>query len=137
MNLFDWLKEINYKKTHPSAFNTDDWKTFAPYMIHRYLSLHPELIVLVNEVQMFNVNNKRVIYDAYRHLLPKQNRFAKYIKGKTDKVSKELVTIVSKYFEVSNMESKKYIKMLTRDELIRIVGLYGHTKKQIKKIING
>ena len=137
MTLFDWLKEINYKKTHPNSFTTDDWKSFTPYMIHRYLSLHPELIVLVNEVQMFNTSDKRVIYNAYRHLLPRQNRFAKYIKGKKQVISKELVTIVSRYFEISNMESKQYIKLLSRNELVSIVRLYGHTDKQINKIING
>ena len=64
MTLFDWLKEINYKKSPPDQFTTDDWKSFTPFMINRYLSLHPELIVLVNEVQMLNTTNKKVLYNA-------------------------------------------------------------------------
>ena len=137
MTLFDWLKEINYKKTNPNHFTTDDWKSFTPFMINRYLSLHPELIVLVNEVQMLNTTNKKVLYNAYRHILPKQSRFAKYIKGRTSKINNELIDIVSRYFEISKTESKEYIKMLTRTELSGIVGLYGYTDKQIKKIIHG
>tara|TARA_B100001113_G_C21029576_1_gene587366 strand:+ start:255 stop:668 length:414 start_codon:yes stop_codon:yes gene_type:complete len=137
MTLFDWLKEINFKKSDPKQFTTDDWKSFTPFMINRYLSLHPELIVLVNEVQMLNTTNKKTLYNAYRHLLPKQSRFAKYIKGKTTKVNTELVKIISRYFEISNSESKQYIKLLTREELSGIVGLYGYTNKQIKKIVDG
>lgn len=137
MTLFDWLKEINYKKSSVDVFSTDDWKSFVPFMINRYLSLHPELIVLVNEVQMLNTTNKKALYSAYRYILPKQSRFAKYIKGKQDKISNELLKIVSRYFEISNRESKEYIKMLTRTEKMRIVGLYGYTDKQIRKIVNG
>lgn len=137
MTLFDWLKEINYKKTDPNQFTTDDWKSFTPFMINRYLSLHPELIVLVNEVQMLNTTNKKVLYNAYRHLLPKQSRFAKYIKGRSGKVNNELVDVVSRYFELSKKEAKEYIKMLSHTELSGIVGLYGYTSKQIKKIVNG
>ena len=137
MTLFDWLKEINYKKSPPDQFTTDDWKSFTPFMINRYLSLHPELIVLVNEVQMLNTTNKRVLYNAYRHLLPQQSRFAKYIKGRVGKVNNELVEIVGRYFEIGKKESKEYIKMLTFKELSGIVGLYGYTNKQIKKIVNG
>ena len=137
MTLFDWLKEINYKKSPPDQFTTDDWKSFTPFMINRYLSLHPELIVLVNEVQMLNTTNKKVLYNAYRHLLPQQSRFAKYIKGRVAKVNNELVEIVSRYFEIGKKESKEHIKMLTIEELSGIVGLYGYTNKQIKKIVNG
>lgn len=137
MTLFDWLKEINYKKSPPDQFTTDDWKSFTPFMINRYLSLHPELIVLVNEVQMLNTTNKKVLYNAYRHLLPQQSRFAKYIKGRVAKVNNELVEIVSRYFEIGKKESKEHIKMLTPKELSGIVGLYGYTNKQIKKIVNG
>jgi len=137
MTLFDWLKEINYKKSDPNQFTNDDWKSFTPFMINRYLSLHPELIVLVNEVQMLNTTNKKVLYNAYRHLLPKQSRFAKYIKGRVGKVNTELVDVVSRYFEIGKKETKEYIKMLSRTELSSIVGLYGYTNKQIKKIVNG
>ena len=137
MTLFDWLKEINYKKSPPDQFTTDDWKSFTPFMINRYLSLYPELIVLVNEVQMLNTTNKKVLYNAYRHLLPQQSRFAKYIKGRVAKVNNELVEIVSRYFEIGKKESKEHIKMLTLKELSGIVGLYGYTNKQIKKIVNG
>ena len=84
-----------------------------------------------------NTTNKKVLYNAYRHLLPQQSRFAKYIKGRVGKINNELVEIVSRYFEIGKKESKEHIKMLTLEELSSIVGLYGYTNKQIKKIVNG
>ena len=59
MNLFDWLKEINSKKSPVESFNDDDWEQFNSYMIHRFLSMNTDLIELVNEVQSFHPTDKK------------------------------------------------------------------------------
>ena len=116
MTLFDWLKEINLTKRPPSVFEDGDWKTFTPYMINRYLSLHTELLDVVNYVQKFVSLPKEMTYDMYRRMLPKQSRFAKYIKSK--KVVKYKHTdLLSQYFEVSKEEAKQYEEMLTKEEI--------------------
>ena len=116
MTLFDWLKEINLTKRPPSVFEDSDWKTFTPYMINRYLSLHTELLDVVNYVQKFVSLPKEMTYDMYRRMLPKQSRFAKYIKSK--KVVKHKHTdLLSQYFEVSKEEAKQYEEMLTKEDI--------------------
>tara|TARA_R100000742_G_C4166620_1_gene6340 strand:+ start:111 stop:491 length:381 start_codon:yes stop_codon:yes gene_type:complete len=124
MTLFDWLKEINVTKTSPDQFTDDDWKSFTPYMIHRYLSLHTELLDVVNHVQKFVSFSKPVIYDMYRRMLPKQPRFAKYIKGKKTKAQKD-VELVAKYFEVSKKEAVQYYSFLTTTDIKQIKTIYG------------
>ena len=109
MTLFDWLKEINVTKSNPDTFTDEDWKSFTPYMIHRYLSLHEELLDVVNHVQKFVSFSKPVIYDMYRRMLPKQPRFAKYIKGKKQvKYDTELIEIMCKHYEVSKNEVTRF-----------------------------
>ena len=124
MTLFDWLKEINVTKSNPDTFTDEDWKSFTPYMILRYLSLHEELLVVVNHVQKFVSFSKPVIYDMYRRMLPKQPRFAKYIKGKKVKTMKE-VDMIAKYFEVSKREAKQYSTFMTSNDVKTIKKIYG------------
>ena len=116
MTLFDWLKEINLTKRPPSAFEANDWKTFTPYMINRYLSLHTELLDVVNYIQKFVSLPKEMTYDMYRRILPKQPRFAKYIKSKNI-VKHKHTELISRYFEVSNKEAKQYEEMLTKEDV--------------------
>ena len=116
MTLFDWLKEINLTKRPPSIFEDSDWKTFTPYMINRYLSLHTELLDVVNYVQKFVSLPKEMTYDMYRRMLPKQPRFAKYIKSKKV-VKHKHVDLLSQYFEVSKEEAIQYEEMLTKEDI--------------------
>ena len=124
MTLFDWLKEINIIKRSASTFSDDDWKTFVPYMIHRYLSLHNELLDVVNYVQKFVSLPKPMIYDMYRRMLPKQPRFAKYIKGVKSSSNKS-TELVQQYFEVSKAEADSYMNYLTKQDIKEIKNIYG------------
>lgn len=124
MTLFDWLKEINVNKTAPTEFSDEDWKTFVPYMIHRYLSLHNELLDVVNHVQKFVSLPKHIVYDMYRRMLPKQPRFAKYIKGQKKQDSKH-IDLIAKYFEVSKQEARGYSKFLSTQDIKQIKTIYG------------
>ena len=124
MTLFDWLKEINLTKRPPSIFEDSDWKTFTPYMINRYLSLHTELLDVVNYVQKFVSLPKEMTYDMYRRMLPKQPRFAKYIKGQKKQDSKH-IDLIAKYFEVSKPEAREYSKFLSTQDVKQIKTIYG------------
>ena len=115
MTLFDWLKEINVKKRPITHFEKEDWKTFTPYMIHRYLSLHTELLDVVNYVQKFVSLPKEITYDMYRRMLPKQNRFAKYIKGQ--KKEYKHTDLISRYFEISKSEANQYHELITTEDI--------------------
>ena len=134
-NVFDWLKEINTKKTHPNEFINQDWDTWNSYMIHRFLSMNPDFIELVNEVQMLPPTNKKQIYSIYREYIPKNNTWSKYVKSSIKDPDKDLVEYLKNYFKVSTREIKDYLKILDKKEVQSILNKQGLEEKEIKKLL--
>ena len=84
-NVFDWLKAINSTKPPVESFTDKDWEVWNSYMVHRFLSMNPEYLELVNHAQTILPQNKKEIYSIYREYIPKNNKWSKYIKSKAKK----------------------------------------------------
>ena len=97
-SIFDWLKEINYKKSPPNSFSDKDWEVWNSYMIHRFISMNPDYIELVNEVQIMDPRMKKEIYNIYKEFIPKNNKWSKYIKSKIKQPNKDLVKLLKDHF---------------------------------------
>ena len=82
--------------------------------------MNPDYIEVVNYVQDFPPQEKRMIYSIYKEFIPKNNKWSKYIKSKVKQPNKDLVDHIKNYFECSNKESKEYINMLAPVEINRI-----------------
>ena len=134
-NVFDWLKEINSTKSHPDTFTNQDWDIWNSYMVHRFLSMNPEYIELVNEVQSLPPSNKKQIYSIYREYIPKNNKWSKYVKSSSKEFDKDLVLQLKKYFNVSAREIKDYLKILDKKEVQSILSKQGLEEKEIKKLL--
>ena len=134
-NIFDWLKHINQYKTPVSKFTDKDWDIFNSYMVHRFLSMNPDYIEVVNYVQDFPPQEKKMIYSIYKEFIPKNNKWNKYIKSKTKQPNKDLVDYIKNYFECSSKEAKEYIDMLGSTEIGRILTNIGLDKKEIKPLL--
>jgi len=134
-NVFDWLKEINSTKSHPDTFTNQDWDIWNSYMVHRFLSMNPEYIELVNEVQALPPSNKKQIYSIYREYIPKNNKWSKYVKSSSKEFDKDLVLQLKKYFNVSAREIKDYLKILDKKEVQSILNKQGLEEKEIKKLL--
>ena len=78
--IFDWLKEITYTKSPSSKFSNEEWESFNPYMISRFLSMSKDYIELVNYVQNIPYTEKEKYYKIYCELIPKKQFFQKKIK---------------------------------------------------------
>jgi hypothetical protein len=50
MTIFDWLKEITSNKSKWESFTEEERASFNPYMMHRLLSMNPEVIKITIEV---------------------------------------------------------------------------------------
>ena len=50
-NIFDWLKAINTTKPQSDSFTEKDWEVWNSYMIHRFMSMNPNYLEVVNYVQ--------------------------------------------------------------------------------------
>lgn len=135
MSLFDWLKEINYKKSPVDSFTDKDWEEFNAYMIHRFLSMNPDYIELVNEVQSFHPTEKKQIYQVYKEYIPKNNKWNKYIKSTIKQRNKDLIQYLTNYFQLSTREVKEYLQFLDNKEVIKILSQLGIEDKEIKKLL--
>jgi hypothetical protein len=134
-NVFDWLKEINSTKSHPDVFTNQDWDIWNSYMVHRFLSMNPDYIELVNEVQSLPPSNKKQIYSIYREYIPKNNKWSKYVKSSSKEFDKDLILQLKKHFNVSAREIKDYLKILDKKEVQSILSKQGLEEKEIKKLL--
>ncbi len=134
-SIFDWLKAINTTKPPVESFTDKDWEVWNSYMVHRFISMNPDYIEVVNYVQDFPPQEKRMIYSIYKEFIPKNNKWSKYIKSKVKQPNKDLVNHIKNYFECSNKESKEYINMLAPVEINRILSSRGLNKKEIKPLL--
>jgi hypothetical protein len=134
-NIFDWLKEINSTKSHPDSFTNQDWDVWNSYMVHRFLSMNPDYIELVNETQVLPPTNKKQIYSIYREYIPKNNKWSKYVKSNIKEPDKDLTLQLKKYFNVSVREVKDYLKILDKKQVQNILSKQGLEEKEIKKLL--
>ena len=134
-SIFDWLKEINYKKSPPNSFSDKDWEVWNSYMIHRFLSMDPNYLELVNEVQIMDPRMKKEIYNIYKEFIPKNNKWSKYIKSKIKQPNKDLVKLLKDHFNVSSREIKDFLKILDTKDINHILTNKGLEKKEIKTLL--
>ncbi len=120
-NIFDWLKAINTTKPPVDSFTDKDWEVWNSYMVHRFISMNPDYIEVVNYVQDFPPQEKRMIYSIYKEFIPKNNKWNKYIKSKVKQPSKDLTNHIKDYFQCSSKEAKEYINILDTPEINRIL----------------
>lgn len=134
-NIFYWLNEITFNKTHPSKFSNEDFINFDSFMINRFISMNVNYVEVANFLQTFPPSDKRQIYTAYRELIPKNKLWLKYIKNQNKHNFKEAIKFISLYFSCSLKEAKNYMEILPKDEIELIFSKMGLDKKEIKKII--
>ena len=140
-NIFEHLSDLTHKKTNPNTYTESDWKSYTPYMINRWISMNPAAIDIVNVIQKHYSLSKKDHYKLYSDIFPKQKLYTRYIKApKSAKYTPELISIISSHFEISKSETKEYLDLFFSDnlrilELKNILKKYGHTDKDIKKII--
>jgi len=142
--LFDHLKAIYIEPYNPKYFDDlseSDKKTFSPYMINRYLSMNSEWIWLTNLVQQYSFDMPiDALYRVYANTIPKGRIFLKWVKGRKEKkYNKDLIELVSLYYEVPKQEATNYITIfLSKDKwterLIEVCKMYGNTDEEIKSL---
>tara|TARA_B000000475_G_scaffold9416_1_gene8495 strand:+ start:4094 stop:4507 length:414 start_codon:yes stop_codon:yes gene_type:complete len=134
-NIFDWLKQINSIKSDPDSFSDKDWELWNSYMIHRFMSMNPDYLELVNEAQKMPPQDKKQIYNIYKEYVPKNTRWNKYIKSNFKKHNTQLLDILSNYWECSKTEVKEYLDFLDDIEIVLILTSIGLEKKEIKPLL--
>lgn len=144
--LFDHLNNITQVQDSKyfDKITDADKRTWSNFMINRFLSMNPDWIEIVAELDQHTTGRQlksELTYKMYIDIFPKSRVFLKYIKGNTTtKYTPELVQLVMKHYEVSKKEAVEYLHIFysTDDklgELKDIISMYGIEEKEIKKII--
>lgn len=142
-SLFDHIKAITSEQ-NPNYWETlddGDKKSWSNYMIHRFLSMNPDWIQVLSEIQPYTqVLEPKQLYLALIGLLPKGRHYLKYTKGKNDvKYEKWLVELIIKEFTCSTKEAEEYLEIFYstregRENIKYICEKYGTDKKEITKL---
>ena len=136
--LFDHITHIR-EKQDPKYFESlseADKKSWSNYMVCRFLSMQPNLIEHINDLQRYSgILSPRELYKVLIRIVPKGRVFYPYIKSKSEKYNKDLITLLCAHFQDSERNVLEYISLLTKDDLKSIVSKYGYTEKQIKDLL--
>ena len=137
LTLFDWIKEIVYTKSDYRKFTKESWGNFDPYMIHLVLSMNPDYIEIVDEIQGLNNISKEKLYRMYADLIPKNSRtYYTYIKSKSAKLDETKVKYIAELYECSYQEANEYLNIMPKEWLSSILDKFGLDEKEKKKIKN-
>ena len=135
--LFDHIKQITMyqNSNYWDTLNDGDKKSWNNYMIHRFLSMNPDWIELVNGIQQYWELEPEVLYKFYISVIPKSKSFLRYVKSKKpSKVEGWAMEHLINYFETSSREIEEYLKILTRQQVETIIMKYGVTDKELKQV---
>ena len=140
-SLFDHVNAVTNEQ-HPDYWDQisdDDKKSWSNFMINRFLSMKPEWIEFVNEVQKHPLKPKE-LYKVYIDILPKKKQWLRYIKGdKKMKYPKWVYEIVAKHLQCSMREASDAVDMYEistggQSELADILFKYGTEEKEVRKL---
>ena len=132
---FSILKYLTWDKKPWNKLTEVEKEAINPYMLHRYISMCPDYIELVNLIQQIPSTEKEKIYRVYLDLIPKRNVYLKYIKSSNKSTSNDLLEKLALYFESSKREIEDYLDVLSKDEIKEILEALGTDSKEIKKLI--
>lgn len=137
--LFDHVNEIRTGK-NPKYFETlsdESKKTWSNYMVCRVLSMQDDLIDVINDLQYYQDKlQPEQFYQLCISVTPKGRGYFPYIKSKAEKHKPELLNLLCSHFGESKRNIVEYISLLTKNDILFIVGKYGYTEKQIEELIS-
>ena len=141
--LFDHIKAVTQFQDpkYWDKLEEGDKKTWSNYMVHRFLSMNPDWIEVLSEIQPYTqVLEPKQLYLSLIGIIPKGRYFLKYTKGKKEnKYESFLIDLIKQDFMCSSKEAEDYCEILYstregRENIKYICEKYGVDKKQITKL---
>ena len=141
--LFDHIKAVTQFQDpkYWDKLEDSDKKTWSNYMIHRFLSMNPDWIETISEIQPFTQTlEPKQLYQLLIGLLPKGRYYLKYTKGKKEtKYESFLLELIKQDFQCSSSEALDYCEILYatregRENIKYLCEKYGVDKKEITKL---
>ena len=143
-SLFDHINAItkDKKKDYWESLEEGDKKTFSNFMVLRFLSMNPQWIEFIADVQpLVQELPPKQMYRVMADVIPQGKYFLKYMKAekKDESIEDWLVELVGKYYEVSLKEAEEYVEIHLKtisghQQWKTIAEAYGTDPKIIKKL---
>jgi len=141
--LFDHLNAICDKKDpkYWDSLDESERKTWSNYMILRFLSMKPEWIELIADIQPYlQEAPPRAMYLCLIGLIPKTRAFLKYMKpASSEKYEDWIIELICKYYNVSKLQAEECYLILHqttsgKTHIKEIAEAYGTDPKQITRL---
>ena len=117
MEIFDFLNDINYRKTSIMKEDPDCERFYEPYRINKFLSQNFDSILFVNEMNLWNQCDKKLQYEYFINSLRERKRKAhKWLVSE----SFNDIEVVKEYYGYSDAKAKIALSLLNDDELVYI-----------------
>jgi hypothetical protein len=149
-SLFDHINAItkDKKKDYWNTLDDGDKKSFSNFMILRFLSMNPQWIEFISDVQpLVQELPRKHMYRVMADVIPQGKYFLKYMKAesrfksekKDENIEDWIIGLVAKHYEVSCYQAEEYVEIFLKtiegqQELKTIAEIYGTDPKIIKKL---
>ena len=115
--IFDHLKGVTKDKIPWDSLSDGDKSSWDDFMITRWLSMKPEYVEYLNELQMYRYSGLygKHYYELLRFSLPAESSYFKYIKKpKTSDLEKRVIEFFSNVYQISFRESFDIMQMFRK-----------------------
>lgn len=128
----DWLNHLTVYKTPWEKHSLEEKKTYNPFLTNLWLSMCPELIEIISDVQKYQVSNKHH-YNLYLKVLPKKKLYYRWIKAKKNNYSEDVIDLLASFYKTSTREISDSLDILDEQKIKSILSNMGiNDKEQIK-----
>jgi hypothetical protein len=134
MTITQMLQLISTDKKPWNQLTKQEQKEFDVFIVNKMLATNQDYVELVNIMQLHHNMSKEQSYVMFLRLLPKKKIYIDYIKAKTEKVNKDLLSILSKHYEISNYNARLYYNGMGKDKITELLVKLGYDDKQIAKL---
>ena len=129
-----WIDHMTAYKTPWDKISQEEQKSYNPFINNLWLSMNPDFIEIVNEVQKFQVPN-RDHYNLYCKILPKKKPYFRWIKARKKVYSKDVVKLLASFYNVGTKEIYDSLCVLSKEKIINILKQMSYNDKQIKTLL--
>lgn len=126
ITIFDFLKALTIKKfdyTKDERFE----KYYNPFMINKFLSMHPATVLYAHYMNMYTLDKKSHFLFLF-YALEKVNIFFKY--QKKDKENLKHIKFIQDCYNISEEKAKDFAQILSKEQIKIIKNKYGGKGRQ-------
>lgn len=109
--VFDFLRDLS--ETKSDILDEGNESDYSPWIVNRFLSMHPTTIMYANEMNLRYFLPKKMQYDYYLHAISKTKRFFKYVKED----EQANIDLVKEYFGYNKNRAKEVLSILSKDDI--------------------